>query len=78
MGPLLIKGWSESPMNGAALLVGFYSSIILTSAGIIFLFATAARLGPKITHALLGISALALACFGVYEFWLGAKSLWPM
>jgi hypothetical protein len=35
------------------------------------LFCTARQLGPKVNRALLGISAIALACFGVYQLWRG-------
>jgi len=31
----------------------------------------AARVGPKVNRALLGISAIALVCFGLYQLWLG-------
>src|SRR5450759_3988959 len=30
MGPMLIKGWSESPKNGIALITGFYSSMTVS------------------------------------------------
>jgi threonine/homoserine/homoserine lactone efflux protein len=70
-GPLLLAGWRESPVNGLGLLVGFYGTMIVTLAGIVVLFATAKRLGPKVTRALLGASAVALGGFGLYQLWLG-------
>lgn len=41
MGPLLIKGWSENPVNGIVLLTGFYGSMIIYSIGLIGLLAEA-------------------------------------
>jgi threonine/homoserine/homoserine lactone efflux protein len=71
MGPLLLKGWRESPARGIALLGGFYSVLVLSTAGIIVLFATARNLGPRVSRALLAVFALALAGFGVYLLWTG-------
>jgi len=42
-------------------------------AGIIILFGTARRLGPKVNRAMLGMSVVALACFGLYQLWLGVS-----
>jgi threonine/homoserine/homoserine lactone efflux protein len=69
MGPWLLKGWRESPARGIALLGGFYSVLVLSTAGIIVLFATARNLGPRVSRALLGVSSVALAGFGVYLLW---------
>ncbi len=75
MGPLLIKGWRESPSNGIALLVGFYATMVLTTAGIIALFGTARAAGPRVARALVGLSALALAGFAGYQLWSGIGGL---
>jgi threonine/homoserine/homoserine lactone efflux protein len=75
MGPLLLKGWRETPGNGISLLVGFYSTMILVTLGIILLFAGARNLGPRVSRILVGISAIAMACFGFYEICLGLKVL---
>ena len=69
MGPLLLKGWRETPVNGISLLVGFYTAMILVTLGIILLFAFARSLGPRVSRTLVGISAIAMACFGFYELW---------
>jgi hypothetical protein len=53
--------------------MGFYIAIVSTLAGTILLFGTAGRLGPKVNRALLGVSALALACFGLYQLWRGLR-----
>ena len=70
-GPILLKGWREARLNGVGFLTGFYLSIILSLSIIILAFGTARQLGPKVNRALLGISAIALFCFGLYQLWLG-------
>jgi threonine/homoserine/homoserine lactone efflux protein len=77
MGPLLLKGWRETPVNGAALLAGFYISMIISSMGIIILFAFARKFGHLVTRSLIGVSAIALACFGIYQLWSGLKYWQP-
>jgi len=74
MGPLLLKGWHESPANGMALLISFYTTIVIGLAVTIFLFTAAKGLGSKTNKLLLGISVIALACFGLYELWSGIFS----
>ncbi len=76
MGPLLLEGWRETPANGVALLLGFYITMVASLAGIIMLFAAARNLGPQVSRVLLGASAIALACFGLYELWLGTRAFW--
>jgi len=71
MGPLLLKGWREAPAYGIALMIGFYTTMILVTLGIMLLFSGARNLGPRVSRALVGFSAIALACFGLYELWLG-------
>ena len=70
-GPILLKGWRETPVNGIGFLAGFYITMIGSLAAIILVFGTAVRLGPKVNRVLLGISAIALFCFGLYQLWLG-------
>jgi len=70
-GPILLKGWRETPIHGIGFLAGFYVTIISGLAGIILLFGLARELGPKVNRALIGISAIALFCFGLYQLWLG-------
>ena len=72
-GPILLKGWRETPVNGIGFLAGFYVTMIGSLAAIILVFGTAARLGPKVNRMLLGISAIALFCFGLYQLWLGVN-----
>jgi threonine/homoserine/homoserine lactone efflux protein len=71
MGPLFIKGYRETPAHGIALIISFYGTMILGLFGLIMLFAFAQRLGPRISRIMLGLSVLALSCFGLYQLWLG-------
>lgn len=73
-GPILIRGWRETPMNGISFLLGFYVAMIASLAAIMILFGTARQLGPKVNQVLLGISAVALFGFGLYQLWLGVKT----
>jgi threonine/homoserine/homoserine lactone efflux protein len=70
-GPVLLSGWRQTAANGIGFVVGFYTAMIVTLASIITLFATCRQLGPKVNRALLGLSTIALACFGLYQLGLG-------
>ena len=71
MGPLFLQAWNETPINGIALLIAFYCTLVITLAGTIILFAFARKLGPKVSKILLGLSALALFAFSIYQLWIG-------
>ena len=75
LGPLLLKGWREAPSHGVALLAGFYGVMVLSLAGTIALFAAARNLGPRVNRVLIGLSSLALACFGCYLLFGSAGDL---
>jgi len=75
MGPLLLRSWRASALDGIALLAAFYGTMALASAGIIVLFAGARELGARVARALVGVSAAALACFGCWQLWWGAAGL---
>jgi threonine/homoserine/homoserine lactone efflux protein len=70
-GPILLKGWRETPINGIGFLLGFYVTITLGLGAIIFVFGSTRQLGSKFNRAMLGVSAIALFCFGLYQLWLG-------
>jgi len=74
MGPILLKGWNEAPSTGIVFLIGFYSTMIICSMGMVILFAAARNLGPKVNRVSIGISAIALGIFGVYQLWSGIVS----
>jgi threonine/homoserine/homoserine lactone efflux protein len=73
MGPLFLKGWREAPINGISLLLAFYCTMIISLVGIILLFAFARNLGPRVNRISLGLSGVALACFGIYQLWLSVN-----
>ncbi len=70
-GPAFLAGWRDAPASGIGFLLGFYGTLVSTFGAIIMVFGTARELGPKLTRLLLGISALALAGFGIYQMGLG-------
>jgi threonine/homoserine/homoserine lactone efflux protein len=70
-GPILLKGWRETPINGIGFMAGFYVTMVSSLMGIILLFGLARELGPKVNRVLIGISAVALFGFGLYQLWLG-------
>jgi len=71
LGPIFLEGWKLAPINGITMIIGFYLTMILTLAGIIFLFGFARKLGPKVSKVLLGLSSIVLVAFGIYQLWLG-------
>ena len=70
-GPILIEGWRETPIFGITFMLGFYITFVLGLMLIIFIFGTMQALGQKIRRVMVGISALALFRFGLYQLWLG-------
>jgi threonine/homoserine/homoserine lactone efflux protein len=76
LGPLLVKGWRESSGHGIALMLGFYGTMIFGSAGIILLSSSARNFGPRLNRGLLGVSALGLALFGLFQLWQGTIARW--
>jgi len=70
-GPILMRGWRESPINGIGFLAGFYATMISSLAFIIIIFGIARELGPIVNRTLLGISAIALFVFGLYQLYSG-------
>jgi threonine/homoserine/homoserine lactone efflux protein len=75
LGPMFLKGWHEAPVYGVALLAGFYVTMVLAMIGIIILFSFARNLGDRINRSLIGLTAIALAGFGLYQIWLGISAL---
>jgi len=70
-GPILVTGWRETPVHGLGFLAGFYATMILGFSLIIIVFGSTRQLGTKVNRALLGISAVALFCFGLLQLGLG-------
>jgi threonine/homoserine/homoserine lactone efflux protein len=70
-GPILLRGWRETPIHGVGFMAGFYIAMISSLCAIILVFGLARQIGPRVNRALLGVSTLALFCFGLYQLWLG-------
>ena len=62
-------------MHAVALVGSFYATMVASTAVILIPFAGARTLGPRVGRAMLGLSALALAAFGVFQVWAGSASL---
>lgn len=71
MGPIFLEGWRIEPTYGIVMIIGFYVTMIITLAGTIVLFGFARKLGPMVSKVLLGLSAIVLFLFGVYQLYLG-------
>jgi threonine/homoserine/homoserine lactone efflux protein len=74
-GPVVLEGWRQSPSMGLSFVFGFYGALIGGFIAFVILFATASQLGPKVSHSLRIVSALALLIIGVYQLWIGTTSL---
>ncbi|MEJ2720153.1 MAG: LysE family transporter [bacterium] len=71
LGPLVLKGWKETPAHAIALVGTFYTTMVVSLMGIITLFGTARNLGPKVVRVLIALSVVGLAAFGCYQLWAG-------
>ena len=60
------------------MLLGFYVTMVVSLAGLVLLCASAGKLGSKINRALLGISGIALAGFGLYQIGSGIVAWWQV
>jgi len=75
LGPMFLKGWHEAPSHGIAVLVGFYATMVITMIGVIILFSFARNLGARINRIMIGLTAIALAAFGLIQLYLGVTAL---
>jgi len=67
LGPLALEAWGQAPTYAIALVVTFYTTMVLSLALFILLLGTTSFLGPRGRRGLLLVSALALAAIGVYQ-----------
>jgi len=74
-GPIVLTGWRTSPALGIAFICSFYGTFICGLAVLIIVFASAGKLGPRISKILGGIAGLALAVFGIYQISTGLAAL---
>jgi threonine/homoserine/homoserine lactone efflux protein len=70
-GATLLSGWHESPAYGLIFLVAFYSVLVGGFLAIMGLFGAARSLGDRVSKAMLGLSVIALAVFGIFQLWRG-------
>ncbi|KXK13878.1 MAG: lysine exporter protein LysE/YggA [Chloroflexi bacterium OLB14] len=70
-GPILIQAWRESILHGVGFLISFYLTMICGYFLIIIVFGQAQKLGANMNRIMLGISAIALFLFGLYQLWQG-------
>lgn len=70
-GPILVAAWRESSFYGLGFMLGFYGTLITGFGLLIILFATARRQSARLVQLLSGLSALALAGFGLFQLWTG-------
>ncbi len=70
-GPILLRAWRQTALHGVTFLAAFYVALIGGMALLVLAASGARRLGPRVTHALTGVSALALLAFGLYQLGAG-------
>jgi threonine/homoserine/homoserine lactone efflux protein len=69
LGPLALEAWAENPAYSVALVVSFYSVMLLSLALFIVLVGTTSFLGSKGRQGLVLASAFALAGIAFYSLW---------
>jgi threonine/homoserine/homoserine lactone efflux protein len=75
MGPLFLEAWHRAPACAVALTAAFYTSMVIVCAAIVIVFALTRSFGPRLSHVLVGISAVALGAFGLYQLWSAGTAL---
>ncbi|MBN1826431.1 MAG: LysE family transporter [Candidatus Eisenbacteria bacterium] len=73
LGPAVMTAWRESPGQGAAVVVAFYSVMVSMLALSILAFGSASLLGPRFQRALLFLSVLILGGLGAYQSAMAAR-----
>jgi threonine/homoserine/homoserine lactone efflux protein len=71
IGPSIVSTWRENPTNAMVIMLAFYFAMIGLNFTVVLLFGQAARSGNQVRKAMLGLSVLALAGFGLYQLWRG-------
>lgn len=75
LGPILLEAWRISPVYGVGFLIGFYGMMILGLAGFVVVLGASRYLGARFNRILLGLSAIVLLIFGLYQFINGLLSI---
>lgn len=71
IGPLIIEAWRINPSNALSIVLAFYFAMIGLNFAVVLFFGQAARFGNQVRKAMLGLSVLMLAGFGLYQLWQG-------
>jgi len=71
MGPLVMTAFRKNPIDALAIVLSFYIAMIGLNFAVVLIFGQAARFGNQVRKAMLGLSVLALAGFGLYQLWQG-------
>jgi hypothetical protein len=66
-GPLLVEAWHRSTGAAGLFLLGFYGLFVSGLALTIVLFGRLGGFGPRVVRTLGGVSAIALASFGIWQ-----------
>jgi len=75
LGPAAQEAWHQHPSWAVALVVAFYSTMVLTLAASIFIFGTARFLGPRAQRCLICASGIILAAIGIYQLAVSLPNL---
>lgn len=73
--PIILTGWRESPGFGIGFIAGFFGTFVCSLASLIILFSTAGRVHNMVTRILMGLTAVALLIFGLYQVSIGIREL---
>lgn len=74
-GPLFLEGWRQSPSLGVSFVVTFYIGFVGFLIALITLFTLARSSGGRVSQMLVGISAIALSLFGLYQIIFAVNAL---
>lgn len=73
--PIILTGWRESAGFGISFIAGFFGTFVCSLAALIIIFATAGRVDKRVSRILMGITAVALLVFGLYQVSTGITAV---
>lgn len=73
--PIILTGWRESAGFGISFVAGFFGTFVCSLAALIIFFATAGRVDNRVSRILMGITAVALLVFGLYQVSIGITAI---
>ena len=71
LGPMFFDAWNKMPSNAIALIVSFYSTLTISLMAVILIFSYAKSIGSSVNRTLLGLSAIGLFLFGIFQIYKG-------